>query len=265
MSSTLNFVGVVSTAFAPAAVLFFSVVADRPVLIILLVFAAFFWLCTITIVAALWSVLIPAKQLVWLLILYATALQEGCRWGTYALFERLIQGLQSAGLLAAIPNRTTAHVVPASIASGLGAGVMQALVMYGDVFGGSLRPGTLYTPACRSLSVFAVDALCSCAFIVLNVLLSILGWTSAYPRKSPGLLASIVGLHVLASGATSLNDPAIGGENGCALALPCLFAVVVAATALTAHVARVAACSAPLKGTSTQGPPDPAGGRGLPS
>ena len=58
MSSTLNFVGVVSTAFAPAAVLFFSVVADRPVLIILLVFAAFFWLCTITIVAALWSVLI---------------------------------------------------------------------------------------------------------------------------------------------------------------------------------------------------------------
>ena len=70
----------------------------------------------------------------------------------------------------------------AAVASGLGAGVMQVLVMYGDVLGGSLRPGSLYTPACASLSVFAVDALIACAFIVLNVLLSIIGWTAAYPR-----------------------------------------------------------------------------------
>lgn len=253
-SASLNFAGVLATAFAPALVLFFSLVSHRPVLVILLVFSAFLWLCTITVVAAIWSALVPVQSMMWPLLLYAVSLQELCRYFTYAMFERLIQGLRSAGLIATSPTLSASAYVPAAVAAGLGAGLMNSLVMYGDVFGAALRPGTLYTPACTGLSVFAVDALCSCAFLLLNVLLCIIGWMAAYPRGSVPLIASIVLLHLLASGATLLNDLPLGGtaaaENGCVLALPSLFGVLVITMAFTAHVANANACI-PLKATST--------------
>ena len=54
--SVLSFAGVVSAAFAPSAVLFAAVVGKHPELIILLVGAAFLWLCAISLVAAIWAV-----------------------------------------------------------------------------------------------------------------------------------------------------------------------------------------------------------------
>ena len=93
-AAILQFIGVVLVAFGPAAVLAWTVIAPRPVLIILAVFAAFLWLCTMTLVAGVWWMIAPARGTLWLLLIYAVALQEGCRWGTYALFERLMRGLR---------------------------------------------------------------------------------------------------------------------------------------------------------------------------
>ena len=52
--------------------------------------------------------------------------------------------------------------------------------------------------------------------LVLNVVLSLLGWTAAFPRRSPPNLAALVVLHALASGCTLLNSSAVierGGDN----------------------------------------------------
>jgi len=174
-------------------------------------------------------------------VLYAVALQELARWGTYAAHVQLMHGLRSVGLMPETDkHRAAAQIVPAAVAAGLGAGVMHGLVMRGDVLAGALRPGTLYTPACSTLSLFAVDALTNLAFVVLNVLLSILGWTAAYPRKALRVWAAILGLHLLAAYCTMLNSRlplAHGRIDGCALSLPCLYAVVLATTVLTARVA----------------------------
>jgi hypothetical protein len=246
-AAILQFIGVVLVAFGPAAVLAWTVIAPRPVLIILAVFAAFLWLCTMTLVAGVWWMIAPARGTLWLLLIYAVALQEGCRWGTYALFERLMRGLRSAGLLAAPPPRASpALAVPAAVASALGAAVMQTLVMYGDVFGGALRPGTLYSDSCSSLSVFAVDALSACAFIVLNVLLCIVGWTTAYPLGSWRMYGAIFALHYLASGATLLHTAELTPPGqGCVLALPALYATVALAAALAGCVAQRSLCKPP--------------------
>ena len=72
--------------------------------------------------------------------------------------------------------------------------------------------------------------------LVLNVVLSLLGWTAAFPRRSPPHLAALVVLHALASGCTLLNSSAVIERGGCSVGLPCLAAVVAAATAITAAI-----------------------------
>ena len=244
-ASVLSFAGCVSAAFAPTLVLMGTIVGQQPELVILMVGAAFIWLTTISLVAFVWWALVPARSMLWLLVLYGGVMQELGRWATYALHARLLRGLRAIGLQPTPSTRAAeALIVPAAVASGLGAGVMQSLVMYGSVLGGALLPGSLYAPGCAGLSVFAVDALQCLAFQVLHVLLCLIGWTAAYPRRSRPLLAAIVALHLGASATTLLNtveDTGVGA-SGCALALPCLFAVVAVAGALAAHIAITGLC-----------------------
>ena len=249
--SLLSFTGVVTAVFAPYAVLCVTVVAKQPELIILTVGAAFLWLCTISAVAILWWALVPVRNTLWVLVVYGAVLQEVGRWATYALYQRLMQGLRAIGLMPtpATGQAVDAVLVSASIASAIGAGSMQTLVMYGDVLGGALLPGTLYTPQCPTLSVFAVDALQCLAFQLMHLFLSLIGWTAAYQRRSWPLLAAMAALHLLASGTTLLNSSnfVISGSGGCLLALPCLYAVVFATGCIAAYVAASAVRVPPRK------------------
>ena len=246
-ASLFSFVGVLFTSFSPVIVLSVTTVSTQPMYLVLAIFAAFFWSCAISVAAIVWTILVPLRSMLWLLVLYAVVLQELARWGTYALFERLMRGLRSAGLTPTELARTPpAQVVPAAVAAGVGAGVMQVLTMHGDVLAGSLRPGTLYTPSCDALSLFAVDALTNLASITLNVLLSIIGWTAAYPRGSVTLWAALLGLHALAASATLLNTQLPGlvpAGQGCAYSLPSLYTVVLIAAAITARVAATSMCA----------------------
>ena len=171
-ASFLSFISVASASFAPAAVLASTTVCKQPAHLILAIFAAFLWSCAISVVALVWIALFrPLGAPLWVVALCAVVLQELARWATYALFEAMLRGLRSAGLMPHDGPRTAAQQVPAAVSSGLGAGVMQVLVMHGDVLAGALRPGTLYAPSCSALSLFAVDALTNLACIALNVLL----------------------------------------------------------------------------------------------
>jgi hypothetical protein len=240
LASALSCAGVLAASFSPAAVLAISVLSAQPVYTVLAIFAAFFWACSISLVALLWLIFGSGKSgaALWLLVVYAVVVQELARWATYAIYERLVRGMRSVGLMADDKPRTAAQVVPVAVASGLGAGVMQVLVLHGDVLAGALRPGTLYTPACSTLSFFAVDALTNNACVLLNVLLSVLGWTAAFPRGSVRGWLGLVVLHLLAAGATLLNT--LSADDGCMLSLPCLYAVVALTSVLAARAAAAA-------------------------
>ena len=54
--------------------------------------------------------------------------------------------------------------------------------------------------------------------LLLNVLLSLLGWLIAYPRRSRKLGGALVVLHLLASVSTLPNSPLLYPANGCAVA-----------------------------------------------
>jgi len=75
--------------------------------------------------------------------------------------------------------------------------------------------------------------------LLLIVLLSLLGWMFAYPRRSRKLGGALVALHLLASASTLPNSPLLYPANGCAVALPSLFATVAATGLLTAYTVSV--------------------------
>jgi len=226
-----------AAAFSPALVLFGAIVAPRPDLVILMMISSFGWMLAIMLTAAIWMALVPFRSVLWLVALYAVVLQEASRWLTYTLFARLMRGLQAVGIQPAVSSAALSpqNVGPFAIASGLGVGTAQIVIMYGDVLWASVLPGSLYTSACTSLSVFGIDALCSACMIMLNVLLSLIGWTTAYPRRSSRLAFAILALHLLACGATALNANASLPVSGCVASLSALPVVLLLAGALAAH------------------------------
>jgi len=250
MSFALASLAVVT--LSPAAVLLWTVVLPKPELSILAIGSAFVWLLAIVVCAALWWATAALEVLPRLAVTVAlgVVVQEASRGLTYILYTRLLRGLQSVGLQPTRGNLSALHrMAPAAVANGVGIGVVQTVVMYGDMSGRALQPGSLYTEACESLSLFAVDALCSLGMLLLNVLLSIMGWTCAYPQRSRKWIGSIVGLHLLASASTLLNSAEVYPTNGCAVALPCLFGSVGLAGLLTlcAVAGSLRSCSASLE------------------
>jgi len=239
VDSVLLFAGLTSVALSPAAVLLATVVLHRNDLILLAIGSAFVWLLAITVCAAFWSATasLGAGSRLVLAVLFGAPVQEASRWLTYAFYLRMLQALHSVGLPPDIGSLHT--MAPAAVANGVGIGLMQTLVMYGDVATRSLLPGSLYTDACADLSLFAVDALCALGMLLLNVLLSLLGWMFAYPRRSRKLGGALVALHLLASASTLPNSPLLYPANGCAVALPSLFATVAATGLLTAYTVSV--------------------------
>ena len=86
------------------------------------------------------------------------------------------------------------------------------------------------------------------------MLLGLIGWTAAYPRRATGLLCTMLVLHWLASAATLLHRvDGLGGVSGaCVVALPCVGGVVLVAGVLAASVAATSLCS-PRKETAVGG------------
>eukprot|EP00965_Chrysotila_dentata_P200582 6180055-Pleurochrysis_carterae.AAC.3 len=115
----------------------------------------------------------------------------------------------------------------------------QVLVMYGDVFSRASLPGSLYRDGCPAMSTFALDAVCSSAFILLNVCLTIIGWTATYPRYLRKHAALMLGLHLAASAATGLSAYSGMPVSGCLLSLPLLALVLLATGGLAARCALV--------------------------
>lgn len=240
-ASALLFAGLTSVALSPAVVLLATVVLHHNDLILLAIGSAFVWLLAITVCASLWwatASLGDGSRLV-LAVLFGAPVQEASRWLTYALYLRLLRGLHSR-VEPLPPAVVSLHAMaPGAVANGVGIGLMQTLVMSGDTATRSLLPGSLYTDACASLSLFAVNALCALGMLLVNVLLSLLGWLVAYPRCSRKLGGVLVALHLLASASTLPNSPLLYPANGCVVALPCLFATVAASGLLTAYLVSV--------------------------
>jgi len=231
-----------AAAFSPAAVLFATVVARRPVLVVLVFLSAFAWLLSISLAAALAAALraaVPAAGTSVAVVAAAAALcQEGSRYGMYSAYVLFLRSLRQLGV-AVDTGPPAAHLLSAAVANGVGIWAAYTLVLYGDVLWRSSLPGSLYSDQCEGLSTFAVDAMSACGIGLVNVLLSCIGWVAAYPRRSPALAAAIVGLHLAATAATALNASPRGlAKDGCSASLAALGGAALLSAAVAAFSTR---------------------------
>ncbi|KAL3908610.1 MAG: hypothetical protein SGPRY_009727 [Prymnesium sp.] len=232
--AALSFAACACVAFGPAMILFVMLLLPHPHLVILTVGSAFLWLVGISFVALAWA-LLPSP--LWLLVIYASVIQEGTRWLSFIAYERLLCGVESMGQRAVLHSRISgAGKIPIALANGVGIGMAQALVLHGDVLARALRPGTLYSPSCPAISVFALSALSALGILLVNILLSVIGWTVAYTKRSPRLIALMLVLRVLASSSTLWNSHENAPIEGCCLSLSMLFTVVFLTAGVTVHL-----------------------------
>ena len=192
-ASGLLFAGVTSVALSPAVVLLATVVLHHNDLILLAIGSAFVWLLAITVCASFWwatASLGDGSRLV-IAVLSGAPVQEASRWLTYALYLRLLRGIHSGPLP---PAAVSLHAMaPSAVANGVGIGLMQTLVMSGDTATRSLLPGSLYTDACASLSLFAVNALCALGTRSRLETTPASAWAAAVSDRPLGLLDGLGG------------------------------------------------------------------------
>eukprot|EP00967_Tisochrysis_lutea_P069925 scaffold92078_cov37-Tisochrysis_lutea.AAC.1 len=188
--------------------------------------SAFAWLTSLVLCAALWALASAAQLPSVSLVMLAVLLQELGRWAMYEAYVLLLRWMAEARLTLPKAGPASARLPGAAVANGVGIWLVQTFVLYGDVLWQARLPGSVYTPMCSVASMFAVDAVCACGIGSVNVLLSLIGWTTAYPRRSRGLAAVMVALHALASLATSLNSADWLPVDGCVAAIPALASVV---------------------------------------
>jgi len=198
------FFGSLFVAFGPALALFLLVITRNNQLIILTIGGAFFWLVSVLFASIWWFIIPPLRHSYWWIIPWSVVIQEGGRYLFYRLYiwafyrqeatrREQVQNNARLQSLSARPNN-----VAASLAVGVGAGVTYALVMYTSILWESTGPGSLFSPACPSTSLFMVSAMLALCFVLLHIFQSMIAF-EAYRLRSYRDVAVVWSSHLLAS------------------------------------------------------------------
>lgn len=220
-------------AFGPAIALFVLFVLPSAQLVVLMVGSSFFWLLSILFTSIVWYILVPLRTYYWFIVPFAVLFQEVTRWAFYQLYTKAQKGF-SARASTSIPVPQALDYFAASLAIGLGFGLTQGVVMYGSVLVDAYGPGTLFAPACSSISLFLLSAVFSLAFIIMHVLLSVLSFDAFKMTTRNAFVlkvAIIFGAHLAISLLTLLNQQ--GGS--CIAAVVLVYAALVVLGVFTTH------------------------------
>jgi len=201
------FTGGLFVAFGPAIALFLLVVLRSNQLIILTIGGSFFWLLSILLSSLWWFIIPPLRSSWWWVLPFSVFFQEIVRYGFYRVYSWGFRAPtdprpqlpnqqgpnQRLHSLTERPNQ-----IAASLAVGLGAGVTYALVMYISILWDGSGPGTLFSPACPTVSLYIVSAFLALFFVMLHIFQSIIAF-EAFRLKSYLKMAVVWGSHLLAS------------------------------------------------------------------
>lgn len=211
------FLGCALVAFGPGGSLFALFVFPRPTLIIITLCSAFTWLLSVFASSLLWTVIPPLQEVHIVNAVLGALIQEAVRAAFvkgYAKIEARVAALSPGGA-------TGLNDVSSAVSSGLGFGLMQAVILYGSLLGSSLQEATLYAQGCSEMSLYVLSSFSALFFSALQVLLMVLAF-DAHRRSSRSMWATVVGVHVAAALATLLNT----APSGCVAVPPVLAAVV---------------------------------------
>eukprot|EP01103_Thecamoeba_quadrilineata_P003777 TRINITY_DN13516_c0_g1_i1.p1 TRINITY_DN13516_c0_g1~~TRINITY_DN13516_c0_g1_i1.p1 ORF type:complete len:248 (+),score=7.60 TRINITY_DN13516_c0_g1_i1:33-776(+) len=228
MTYTL-FAGCLLLVTAPLLVLFFLVVIRKAQLIVIAIGSAFFWLLSIQVSAIFWFIIPPLRNQFFFIVPCTVLIQEFFRWLYYALYTKTESSFtKSTGM-----NVSPLNPLECAVATGFGSATAYIAVMYVSVLWESLGPGTLFSAACPSLSVFIVSSLYGLCFVLQHLCFAIISF-EGFRKISYPMTAFVVVTHLLASLFTVIGQ--VGGTSACSTGISLEFGLLLIIIAGTCYV-----------------------------
>jgi gamma-secretase subunit APH-1 len=227
-----QFVGCFLIAYTVPLVGVYHIVSIRSELVILSISAAFFWLLCIMMSSGLWAafsigddVYIPLGAFVGVV---CQELGRYCFYRLYSMAEVKVKKLRekSDGGIFIHPFRLGSS----AIASGIGFGAMNAVVMFGPILASSGGNKTYYISSCSNLNIYVLTAITSMLYEILHIVMMYVAF-HGYRSGNELYVALVVVLHLAASATTWINTSNHG--SSCAASLTTLSALILASSFIT--------------------------------
>ena len=229
----LQFVGCFLIAYTIPILGVYHLVSIRSELVILSISAAFVWLLSIMLSSGIWAAFSTGGDALYIALgaFVGVVCQELGRYFFYRLYsiaETEVTKLQekSDGSIFIHPFRLGSS----SLASGIGFGAMNAIVMYGPILASAGGSETYYISSCSSMNIYVLNAITSMLYEILHIIMMYVAFTG-YRSGNELLIALVFVLHLGASATTWINTSSNG--DACAASLTTLTALVLASTLVT--------------------------------
>lgn len=237
MRMLVAFLGYLLLGLGPGAVLFLSIPARRPFLVILTFASACTWLLSLLFVAMLTRAFLPLPTgSPWFVatLALAVAVQEALRVGVWFAYRNGSKQLEVLARRMACAELNYSDHMSMAYAIGLGHGLAHSMFFFLGVATLTLSPATFYVAACPQMNVFLYSAMTSCAFVVLHTFSMVIAF-DGYAHRSVLRIALPPVIHLVAALATAMSLK----DGGCMYVVPveALLALATMAFACT-HVFR---------------------------
>ena len=234
----LQFVGCFLIAYTIPIVGVYHLVSIRSELVILSISAAFVWLLSIMLSSGIWAAFSTGGDALYISLgaFVGVVCQELGRYFFYRVYsiaeaEVIKLREKSDGSIFIHPFRLGSS----ALASGIGFGAMNTIVMYGPILAASGGNETYYISSCSSVNIYVLNAITSMLYEILHIIMMHIAFVG-YRSGNELLVALVFVLHLAASATTWINTSSNG--NACAASLTLLTALVIASTLFVVYFAR---------------------------
>ncbi|XP_005191084.1 gamma-secretase subunit Aph-1-like [Musca domestica] len=194
-----EFFGCSMIAFGPPFALFVFTIARKPIRVIMVIMAAFFWLLSLLASSLLWYAVVPLRGVLAFGAVFSVLFQEYFRYLLYLLLRKFEEGLEAvADDRTLVDNK---HVL--AYVSGFGFGIISAMFSLVNVLADLTGPGTLGLNG-GSESFFTVSAAQALSICLLHIFWSVI-FFNAFDTTNYIHVSYVVGSHLFVSLITLLN------------------------------------------------------------
>eukprot|EP00873_Tetraselmis_striata_P039459 jgi/Tetstr1/459723/TSEL_005076.t1 len=218
----------------PGAAVYGFYVARKPLLVLLSLASAFFWLCTLFVFACIFRAFVPLPATAGpyaALLVVGVASQEGFRLGLHWTHKKMTVALQQLAASMGLPPLTRTDQRELALGHGMGHGFAHSIFFFVSFLQLAAGDGTYYLPTCPSVSFFVATALNSLAFLLLHSFSMVVAFEGLTTRQ-PLLAGMAPALHMTAALLTLGNFR----MDGCLWVIPTNLALAVVPAAMAARI-----------------------------
>jgi len=194
-----EFFGCAFLAFGPPLAMFSMTIAHDPIRIIIMVAAAFFWLCSLLLSSIVWFIFYPLQNFTLFGLVLSVLIQEAFRFLIYKILRKTEHELQEVSDSVRVAENK--HIL--AYVSGLGFGVMSGAFALVNVLADAVGPATVGLTGGSDIFFLTSSAQGLC-MILLHTFWSVIFFNACDNRINTHLAYVIIS-HLLVSCLTLLN------------------------------------------------------------